>query len=274
MKNISCFLVFLLSCFLASCVPHDLETPEISDSQPTTHGKIDSPKPDFKKEVENALATSPPYTFSYGNIPLEWIWANINYKSFDYKKFFSTKCPDNWENGASWLECKYQDETSKRFFSISIHDKLIVVDIEEMSLSNNFLTRRLKGIWEITGNENDFTVIKYEKIIDNNYPPDYSKITTRHITRENRIIASGASSFYLSGSFTFETDGIRFTNCPEKPAGYIYIHGLNTAGVNFYLTKGCNSCVPVAFDGEYGKYAYCGPWLLRDLFDYLKLYIE
>ena len=266
-------LLLTAYCLLLSpaCSPHELETPE---HHPPIGGKTDSPKPDFKKEVKDAISASPSYAFGYGNIPLEWIWANINYNSFDYKKFFATKCPDNWENGASWLECKYEDANSKIFFSVSVSGNCIIVNIKNISLTNYFLSRRLQAIWEITGEDTDFTVVKYEKITDSGHLSDYSIITARYIKRENRIIASGSSSSYLSGSFTFETDGIHFTTCPEKPDGYIYIHGNNTVGVNFFQAKNCDSCAPVAFDNQYGKYAYCGPWPLRDLFDYLAPFIQ
>lgn len=279
---VACFVAFILSCllllFLVSCVPHKLEPPENPPATPLTGGgKIDGPKKPagIKEEVEKGLANLYLYIFTDSTVPLEWVWKNIAYKSFDYKTFFAAACPSGWVKGASWLNCNETGENFTKKFSVSAHDAVLVVEIENLSFANSFFSRKIESRWEIRGDENDFTVLKYEKITSDSVWIEYSKIETRFIRSQNKIIASGKIGSRASGVFYFETRELIFPPGAKNPAGgKIFFYGENDIWADFDEAKKYNGCVPVMLYYRLGKYAYCGPWPLQDLFDYLKMFIQ
>lgn len=272
MKNSYIFLIFLF--FGYACTPHKVEAPNAPLPPPDGEGKADGATSDLKKIVEHGLAGLPGYKIFDSSIPIGRIWDKINYKSFDYETFFYNACPNTkWQGANSYLACDYQNAQTKRKFSISVYPEKIVIDIKELSFENNLFSRGISAIWEIEGSAEDFTVKKYEILRDKNFT-EYGIISSRYIKNRNEIIAKGQIGSAAYGAYSFETKDIIFTNCDAMPGGKIIIEASPETRVNFFESRSCDGCAPVVIGGYYGKFSYCGPFGLRDLFDYLHLYLQ
>jgi hypothetical protein len=257
----------------SACVPHDLESPE---SIPIANGKADGNSPEtLKDEIIRAIWKKESCYFHDNFIPAQSVWENINYKSFDYKKFFFSACPLSGQIATgAWMACEYVAASTKRVFYISEYPDKVIVEIKEIGFSNNIRNAKISGIWEITGTAQNFTVKKYEKITDNGYA-EYNVITASYNGAKRTIVGEGASAMAISGYYEFRTRDVGYTSCENVPGGIMEITGANEAELLFFFSiPKCNDCVPTTIDGGYGKFSYCGPWLLRDLFDYLTPFLS
>lgn len=275
MKKIFRSFAFLFFCFNVSCISHELTAADAPPSPPPG-GKADGTTSDFKKNVEDALAGFSDYKIFPSSVPIGRIWDNINYNGFDYETFFYNTCPTAWQQGSgSYLACDYQDKdkTRTRKFSISVYPEKIVVDIKELSFENSLFSWGISALWEIEGNADDFIVKKFEVVRDKKFI-EYIIISTRYIKNKNEIIAKGQIGSADYGVYFFETKDVIFTKCNTMPGGKIIIYGSPETQVNFFESRSCGDGAPIIIGGLYGKFAYRGPFGLRDLFDYLHLYTQ
>ncbi len=272
MKNLRHFIL-LFSCFLAGCVYHELE----ESYGPTIKGKVDDGVPKtFQEEVEYKISKDIFFYLGEGSLPVEDIWKNINYKSFDYKNFFKKFCPASGQTvSPAKFVCNFSAPNMARKFSIAVGQNKITVDIQNISVATSKKNASIRAIWEITGKDGDFAVTKYEKIIISSF--SYYKrvdVSYKSAFGAQKIAASGEMSVAVYGAYDFYTDNLQFALCDNVPSGQIFLNSLNGAEIFFYdYNPACKPCVPAIIDDYYGKYSYCGPWALQDLFDYLEPFI-
>jgi hypothetical protein len=249
--------------FFSNCVGYGLEMPADGG------GKTKSIAPTLTEEINSAFKTADRRKILDDFLPVENIWRNINYNGFDYEAFYYAACPLAGRVATgSWMACEYEDAEITRIFYISAEPKKVTVEIKKIGRKTALENINIAALWEITGNQEDFTVKKLEKIETAEWGNFYNKISAHYIKTGGTIAADGESTLPLSGYYSFYTEKLSYDFCNTVPSGTINIFGSNSAELQF-PAGGCDVCIPAKVGGYEGRYAYCGLWMLRNLFDYL-----
>ncbi len=271
MKKLFCFFAFLFLCFYASCVPHELESPAITDASPPRQKTL-------PEEVVRALNMLPPCFFYQNSVPINEIWAHANYADYQYEIFLNTSCPQEnqkiiTEGGQKISSCDYAHEGFYRQLSITDDSGKITISFQKFGYDIPGRTRILRGLWEITKTPDGFSLVKNE-IIDNGSFPTYNAV--KQIYKDDgqniTLAAEGRSGSLSAYSFSFES--IIFTSCKNVPNGRIHISGKNYADVLFDEKALCDNCVPIKISNVYGRFKYCNDWALINAFKYLKSFLS
>lgn len=261
--SVLCCVLYVTCFMISACVFHDVEAP----APPADHGKADSTETDlvnpFKNEVANAIKKLDPCHLYDSSIPVREIWNNIAYESSNYEKFFYSFCPQTAQSvSGNELRCDYTSPESEKKFRIIKFPTGVMADIQMIRKDG----AAFSAVWGITETKTGPIITKHERLFKDNLT-SYRRLITRSSLADGarKIIASGEAGTFCS--YSFDTGELRFSDCANVPTGTVLISGANDATVYFYGAPACKDCAPAKIGENYGKFDFCGPWELTDLFD-------
>lgn len=264
---ILCFHVFMMS----SCGSAPVEKPPDNGPPEKSDGNFDEAS--FKQEIGNGLREIPPRRFFESDIPILEVWDNIGYNTAIYLEFFYNICPMAKRTQTSnELGCNYASGTQSRKFRITRYDNRIVAYIEKFGKPDFYVS----ALWEILYEDENLSIAKYEKVFRGN-ARRYAKTFSRYAKQpDGTILIEAEGELGGTSSYSFETNGLRFSDCRDAPSGTVYLYGQNEAALHFYGYKiyECDNCASAKIDGVPNMYSFCGQWFLYDIFGNLLNFLE